>query len=192
MIEAVTSLFSAFGLSASAGLNAYLPLLIVALTARFTNWITLAPPFDLLAHPISLAVITILLIIETFADKIPAFNHVNDIIQTLIRPTAGAILFAASTQVITQLHPVVAIVLGILVAGGVHVAKAAVIRPTVTAITGGIANPVVSIIEDVIAAVVSILAIVLPAILTALVIICTAFILWMLWRRANREAAQAR
>jgi len=192
MIEAVTSLFSAFGLSASAGLNAYLPLLIVAFAARFTNWITLAPPFDLLAHPISLAVITILLIIETFADKIPAFNHVNDIIQTLIRPTAGAILFAASTQVITQLHPVVAIVLGILVAGGVHVAKAAVIRPTVTAITGGIANPVVSIIEDVIAAVVSILAIVLPAILTALVIICTAFILWMLWRRANREAAQAR
>jgi len=191
MIEAVTSLFSAFGLSASAGLNAYLPLLIVAFAARFTNWITLAPPFDLLAHPISLAVITILLIIETFADKIPAFNHLNDIIQTFIRPTAGAILFAASTQVITQLHPVVAIVLGIVVAGGVHVAKAAVIRPTVTAITGGIANPVVSIIEDVIAAVVSILAIVLPAILTALVIICTAFILWMLWRRANREAARA-
>jgi hypothetical protein len=165
-------------------------LLIVALTARFTNWITLAPPFDLLTHPISLAVITILLIVETFADKIPAFNHLNDIIQTFIRPTAGAILFAASTQVITQIHPVVAIVLGIVVAGGVHVAKSAVMRPAVTATTGGIGTPVVSIVEDILAALVSILAIVLPAIFTALVIIITAFILWMLWRRANRERQQ--
>jgi len=190
MIEAVTSLFSAFGLSASAGLNAYLPLLIVALTARFTNWITLAPPFDLLTHPISLAVITILLIIETFADKIPAFNHINDLIQTFIRPTAGAILFAASTQVITQLHPVVAIVLGIIVAGGVHVAKSAVVRPAVTATTGGVANPVVSIIEDVVAAIISILAIVLPAILTALIIIFTALVVWWMWRRANRSESK--
>ena len=33
----VLGIFSAFGLSASAGLNAYIPLLVVALLARFTT-----------------------------------------------------------------------------------------------------------------------------------------------------------
>ena len=36
-MELLTGLFSAFGLSASAGLNAYIPLLIIALMARFTH-----------------------------------------------------------------------------------------------------------------------------------------------------------
>ena len=96
MIEAFSSIFTAFGLSASAGLNAYLPLLIVALLARFTSLITLGPPYDLLTNGWVMAVTAILLGIEVFADKIPAVDTANDILQTFIRPTAGAILFAAS------------------------------------------------------------------------------------------------
>ncbi|NMC54775.1 MAG: DUF4126 domain-containing protein, partial [Chloroflexi bacterium] len=40
----IFSIFSAFGLSASAGLNAYIPLLIVALLAKFTDLIKLSKP----------------------------------------------------------------------------------------------------------------------------------------------------
>lgn len=36
-------ILSAFGLSASAGLNAYIPLLVVSLMAKFTNLIELNP-----------------------------------------------------------------------------------------------------------------------------------------------------
>ena len=44
----ISGIFSAFGLSASAGLNAYIPLLIVALLARFTDLIVLKEPWNAL------------------------------------------------------------------------------------------------------------------------------------------------
>jgi hypothetical protein len=76
----------------------------------------------------------------------------------------------------------------LLVAGGVHVAKSAVVRPVVTATTGGTANLVVSVVEDLIAAAVSILAVVLPVLISALIVLVTAFIIWWLWRRGARAA----
>ena len=43
-MDLLLSIFSAFGLSASAGLNAYIPLLVVALIARFSDLIQLNQP----------------------------------------------------------------------------------------------------------------------------------------------------
>jgi uncharacterized membrane protein len=125
LVESIAGLFAAFGLSASAGLNAYVPLLIVALMARFTDWITLSETWEPLTSWWTIAVLVILGVIEFFVDKVPAVNHVNDAIQTFIRPTAGAVLFAASTSAVTNIHPVLAIIAGILVSGSVHVAKSA-------------------------------------------------------------------
>jgi hypothetical protein len=187
-MDALTNILAAFGLSGSAGLNAYLPLLIVALAARFTNLIDLNAPWNTLENGWVILVLVILLGVEFFADKIPAVNHVNDAIQTFVRPTAGAILFAASTSVIAEVHPVVAMILGLIVAGGVHAAKSAVVRPAVTATTGGVANPVVSVVEDLIAAAVSIMAVVLPVLISALIVLATAFIIWWVWRRSARAA----
>ena len=87
----VTSILGGFGLSAASGLNAYIPLLIVGLTARFTDWIKLSPPFDLLANEWVMGVVAVLLAVEFFADKIPLVDHVNDLIQTFVRPAAGAV-----------------------------------------------------------------------------------------------------
>jgi len=186
-VESIGGVIAAFGLSASAGLNAYVPLLIVALMARFTNLITLSESWDALASWWTIAVLLILGTIEFFVDKVPAVNHVNDAIQTFVRPTAGAILFAASTSAVTEVHPVLAIIAGILVSGGVHVAKSTAVRPAVTATTAGAGNVPVSVAEDVTATVLSILAIVLPVAIAALIIMFTAFVVWWLWRRANAE-----
>lgn len=186
-MEALFGILTAFGLSASAGLNAYIPLLIVGVIAHYTDWIKLNPPFDLLANPWVLIVVGILLIIEMLADKFPAVNHVNDAIQTVIRPAAGAIVFAASANVITDLNPVIAIICGLLVAGSVHTVKAAAIRPAVTATTGGAGNVPVSIAEDVVATVLSILAIVLPILVVVFVILFVILIVWWLRRRAIRK-----
>jgi hypothetical protein len=188
-MDVLTNILSAFGLSGSAGLNAYLPLLIVALTARFTDLVQLNAPWDTLENPWVIGVLVVLLVVEFFADKIPAVNHANDLIQTLVRPTAGAILFAASTSVVGEIHPALALILGLFVAGGVHAAKSVVLRPVVTATTGGAANPVVSFVEDVVAAVISILALVLPVLISALIILFTAFIIWWVWRRSLRASA---
>jgi hypothetical protein len=154
-------ILTAFGVSAPAGLNAYLPLLIVGLTARFTNLITLNEPYRWLTNEWVLLVIAFLLFIEFFADKVPGIDHVNDVVSTVIRPAAGAILFAASSNVFGDIHPVVAIILGLLSAGSVHAVKATA-RPAVTTFTMGLGNPVVSAVEDVLAAVTTIVAIIAP------------------------------
>lgn len=186
MIESIAGVFTAFGLSTSAGLNAYLPLLIVALTARFTDLITLRPPFDALTNPWVIAVLVVLLIIEVLADKVPVVDHANDVIQTLVRPAAGAILFAGTTNAVSDIHPVFAMALGVVAAGGVHATKATV-RPVVTATTGGLGNPVVSFGEDIIAFVVSVMSILVP-ILTFLLMAVSGVLLWRWWRRRKRNA----
>jgi hypothetical protein len=185
-MDALLGILSAFGLSASAGLNAYIPLLVVALLARYTPLLKLQPPWDTLTSPWVIGLLLVLLTIEFFADKVPAVNHVNDAIQTFIRPAAGAIVFAASAGVVSDVHPVMALALGLLMSGGVHTVKSAAVRPAVTATTGGAGNVPVSILEDVVSAVVSILAVVVPVLFAMLVILFTAWVVWMLWRRANR------
>jgi len=186
-MEALFGIMTAFGLSASAGLNAYIPLLVVGVIAHYTDLIKLNPPFDMLANPWVLIVVGILLIIEMLADKIPAVNHINDIIQTGIRPAAGAIIFAASAHAITNVHPVIAILCGLLAAGSVHVVKSAAVRPAVTATTGGAANIPVSIAEDVVATAVSILSIVIPVMGIVFLVVFVALIIWWFWRRSQRK-----
>ena len=187
MSQLLTGIFTAFGLSASAGLNAYIPLLIVGLLAHYTNLIHLNEPWNTLSNPWIILMLCILVIIEMIADKVPAVNHINDLIQTVVRPAAGAIAFAASANVVTDVSPVLALACGLLVAGTVHVAKAGVVRPMVTATTGGAGNTPVSIAEDVISTVLSILAIVLPVIIGTLLVVLASFIVYWLYKRANKE-----
>ena len=184
-MDVLSGVFSAFGLSASAGLNAYIPLLVVALLARYTDLITLSPPWDALQSPWAIGLLVLLSLIEFFADKIPAVNHLNDAIQTLVRPVAGAIAFAASAHVITDVHPVLSLALGLLVAGSVHATKAAVVRPAVTATTAGAGNVVVSALEDALSTVVSVLAVVVPLLLGAFLLLAALGFLWRRWRRAS-------
>jgi uncharacterized membrane protein len=186
-MDLLMGVFTAFGLSASAGLNAYIPLLVVGVIAHYTDWIILNNPWDLLANPWVLIVLGVLVIIEMLADKIPAVNHINDAIQTFVRPAAGAVAFAASAKVITDVHPVLALICGLLVAGSVHAVKSVAIRPVVTATTGGAGNIPVSIAEDIFSTVMSILAIVVP-ILVALILI-VMIVLFFQWRRRRREKA---
>jgi len=186
-MELLTGIMTAFGLSASAGLNAYIPLLVVGLLARYTGLITLVKPWDTLANPWILLLLAVLVLIEMLADKIPAVNHFNDLIQTIVRPVAGAIVFAASAKVVTEINPVLALACGLLVAGSVHAVKAGAVRPAVTATTGGVGNVPVSIAEDIISTVMSILAIIIPIIIGAIVVLVTSLIIWWWWRRTNRK-----
>lgn len=185
-MELITGLFSAFGLSASAGLNAYIPLLIIALMGRFTNLITLAPPWDNLTNWWVIGVLILLSLIEFFADKVPAVNHINDLIQTIVRPVAGAITFAASANVITEINPVLSIIAGLLVAGSVHAVKSIAVRPAVTATTGGAGNIPVSILEDILSTIVSLISIIIPAIIAVGAISFAAWILLRQYRRSQR------
>lgn len=188
MEQLLFGIFSAFGLSASSGLNAYIPLFTLAVIAHFTNWFKLNPPYDTLGNPWIVILLGILIIIEFLADKVPAFNHFNDLLQTFVRPVAGAIVFAASARVLTDINPVLSLACGLFIAGGVHAVKSLAVRPAVTATTAGAGNVPVSLAEDGIAVVASFLAIVLPVVIGCILVLLTALLVWWLWRRSNTTA----
>jgi len=176
MGNVITGILGAFGLSASAGLNAYIPLLVVSLLAKFTNLITLSKPWDALTSWWTIGVLAVLVIVEGVADKVPAVDHVNDAIQTFIRPTAGAIVFAASAGNVTEVSQVLSLICGLLVAGTVHTVKSVAVRPLITATTAGVGDPVVSTAEDIAATVISVLSIALPI----LMLVVLVLLIWAL------------
>jgi hypothetical protein len=156
----LANIVTAFGLSGAAGLNAYIPLLIVAVLGRL-EVIQLSQPFDVLTSWPAIIALVVLLVVEIVVDKVPGADHVNDAIQTFVRPAAGAILFAANTGVIANIDPVVSLITGLVLALSVHATKAAV-RPAVNMTTMGIGAPFVSAAEDILSAIASFLAIFAP------------------------------
>jgi uncharacterized membrane protein len=183
-------ILAAFGLSASAGLNAYIPLLVVSLLAKFTDLIKLSEPWSAMESWWIIGLLIVLSTVEFVADKVPAVNHVNDAVQTLVRPTAGAILFAASANVITDISPVLSIAAGLLIAGSVHVVKSVAVRPAVTATTAGMGDVPVSIVEDVVSTSVSLLSVILPVVIGVLMLLLAIWIIWWLTRRNKRARNQ--
>ncbi|MDY6847390.1 MAG: DUF4126 domain-containing protein [Chloroflexota bacterium] len=179
-------ILAAFGLSTSAGLNAYIPLLVVSILARFTDIIQLSEPWNAMESWWIIGGLVVLSLVEFFADKTPAVNHINDAIQTFVRPTAGAILFAASANVITEIHPILSLVAGLLVAGGVHVVKSAAVRPAITATTAGLGDIPVSILEDVVSITLSVLSVLLPVVVGIVLVLMAIWIILWLSRRSKR------
>ena len=182
MTEIISGVLGAFGLSASAGLNAYIPLFVVSILAKFTNLIELAEPWSALESWWTIGVLLALGIVEIVADKVPVVDHVNDAVQTFIRPIAGAILFAASAQTITEINPVLAMICGLLVAGSVHAAKSIIARPIIEASTAGVGTPVISTVEDILVTIISVLAVVLPL----LMLIIMIMIFWWVARLVKK------
>lgn len=172
----IFNIFSAFGLSASAGLNAYIPLLVVALLAKYTDLIHLQEPWSLMTSWWVIGVLILLTIVEILADAFPGVNHVNDIVQSFIRPTAGAIVFAATASQIGEVKPVFALIAGLLVSGGVHAVKALAVRPAVNAATGGLGNVPASIAEQATSTVVSVLSIIIPVVIACILVLVTTII----------------
>jgi hypothetical protein len=171
------------GLAAPAGLNAYIPLLTVGLLARFTDLVTLNAPYDIIASDAGLIVLTLLLIIELFADAVPGLDSINDVIQTAIRPATGAFLMLASDGEMVDMHPVLQALLGAGLAGTVHAVKM-LGRPAVTVATGGTGNPVISTVENVVALAISVLAILLPVlVLIAIALLLVLALRWLLRRK---------
>jgi hypothetical protein len=176
------SLCGAFGLSAAAGLNAWLPLFGAALAQRL-DIVELAQPFDDLSGTGALVVLGVLTTADFVGDKIPAVDHVLHAIGTVVAPVSGAALFTGQTGAETDLPTLAAILLGGSTAESVHAGRAA-IRPLSTATTAGMGNPVLSTLEDVASVGLTVIAFALPILALAMVIALVVVILFV-WRRAR-------
>jgi hypothetical protein len=195
MLEALTGL----GLASAAGLNAYIPMLAMGLLSRFTDLLSVPPGWAWLENEWVMVILGVLLVIDMVADKIPAVDSINDIIQTVVRPASGGIVFgsgsASETVAITDPEAFVSsgqwvpIVTGVVIALLVHLAKAAV-RPIANAATFGLAAPVLSTVEDGASIVLVLLAIVIPVLVVlALVVLTVLAIVFVRRRRRARTAA---
>jgi len=178
-------LLTGIGLALPAGLNAYIPLLGVAMAQR-SGFLHLPEPYAILGQWWVILIITALLVVEILADKIPAVDHANDLIQMVLRPVAGAVLMVGTTGKLGQSYPIVMVVVGIVLAGGVHAVKASA-RPVVNATTAGLGGPVASVAEDVVAVLSTAAAILAPL----LVIVVAAAAGWAGWRFVSKRRNKA-
>jgi hypothetical protein len=178
------------GLSASTGLNTFVPLLLLSAAARFhIAGIELGTRFDWLSSNTAMVVLIIASVVEIIADKVPAIDHLLDSVGTFIRPVAATV---ATASVLTgvDVDPTVAAIVGLMVGAptslGFHTLKAGT-RVASSATTFGCANPVLSLIEDLLSVVLSVLAIFVPL----LVPFALALLIWALWRFAKRVQARS-
>ena len=194
MIAALTGM----GLSAAAGLNAYIPFLIVALIAKYTDLITLPASYGWMESWWAIGIGAVLLLTEVVVDKVPAVDSINDAVQTFIRPSMGGLLGAATAGAsaldesawMTR-HAWVGVVLGIVVAGLVHVGKTTV-RPVANVSTLGVGAPVLSTAEDGASIGLSLIALFAPLLVIAALVALLATFGWLWWwirtRRRRRMA----
>lgn len=187
-------------LAASAGLNAYIPLLGLGLLSRFTSVVQLPESWAWLENGWALGVLGVLLLVETLVDKVPALDTINDVLQTAVRPASGGMVFAAgsasTTAAVTdpasfvesaQFWP---FVMGVVIALVPHLLKA-VARPVLNVLTGGAGASVMSVLEDVGAALLTVLAVIVPVLALGVLVLVIVLLVRRL-RRALRARAEQR
>ena len=169
------------GLAASAGLRAFLPLLVAGAAGRL-GVLELSDSFGWLASTPALVVFGVAVVAEVLGDKFPLVDHALDALHTLVKPVAGTLLAAS---VLTELPPLEATVLSLVTGGAVseavHLTKAK-LRLLSTATTAGIGNPVLSVLEDLAAFAASVAAVLVPLLIGVGALVLLGAI-WVLLRR---------
>ncbi len=188
------------GLSAAAGLNAYIPLLLLGLVARYTDLLPLGDGWRWLENPITLVVLGSLLVVEFLADKFPVVDSVNDVVQSFVRPTSGGVTFGAGASSLSlqevataqeaagddgSLWPLVA---GAVIALALHVVKA-LARPVINLVTAGIGGAVTSLAEDFASLALAVFAVVIPIAIVLFIPVFVYFVVWVVRKRRERGRA---
>ena len=188
VLSFLPSLALAVALSASAGLRAWLPLFAASILARL-DVVHLGDAFAFMASTPAIIVFGVATLLEVGADKVPALDHGLDLVSTVVRPLAATLL---AGSVMFQIHdPLWALALGLIVGAPMalvpHAAKSG-LRVASSTTTAGIANPAISLIEDVAVVGLIFAAVVLP-IATAVLALAAAAVAVRWWRQ--RRASKA-
>jgi hypothetical protein len=179
----IPSLALGIGLAACAGLRAWLPLLLAGLLAR-AGVLELGASFRFIASNEALILFGVATVVEIVGDKIPAVDHALDALSTVLRPAAGSLLAASVLWRIPD--PLTALALGVAVGAPSalvpHAAKSA-LRAASTALTGGLANPLLSLVEDLAAVFVFVITVALPVATAIVILVIGGLVLRRVLRR---------
>lgn len=187
----VPSLAMGIGLAACAGIRAWLPLLMAGGLARW-GVIELGPSFQFIAGNRALILFGVATVIEILADKVPAVDHALDSLSTVLRPAAGSLLAASVLWQVSD--PLTALALGVAVGAPTslvpHAAKS-LLRAASTTFTGGLANPFISILEDLMTVALFVLTVLVPVVVAAVLVLIGLLVARRLVRRTPAPLAAA-
>lgn len=177
------------GLASATGLRTFLPLLMLALAAKFEMFgVRLIDQMDWIVSWPAIAALATATAAEFAGDKVPAIDHGLNAIGYVTRPVAGAI---AAGSVFWNVDPSAAAIAGLIVGAPAALAFNAAqtgVRVGSTATTGGLGNPLVSLIEDLLAFLTVLVAFLAP-ILIPVVLIVLAVVVFRLARRIRDRTA---
>jgi hypothetical protein len=168
-MESLLSLAVGIGLSAACGFRVFIPLLVLGLAAR-SGVLAVSPGFEWIGTDPALMALGTATVLEVLAYFVPWMDHVLDLLAT---PTAVIAGILASAAVLTELPPVLRWGLAVIGGGGAAglVQGASVLmRLKSTALTGGLANPAVALVELAGSLLTALLAVALPVLAVALVL----------------------
>jgi len=161
----------AYALTATAGIRALLPLVLLSLAVHI-GYVHPPSGFAWLGGMNVTIILAAVALVEMLADKVPLLDHALHVAQIVAKPAAADILVGGTTHV--QNHDVLVglMILGALNALGVHSFTSS-LRVASTATTAGVANPFISVIEDVFVVAGSILAFLVPYVAAAVCALAT-------------------
>ena len=171
------------GLAAASGMRTFLPLLMLSAAVHFELFgVTVGESMRWIGSTGALVALAIAAVVELGADLIPFVDNALSVIGNVTGPIAGVI---AAWAAFSHLDPAIAALAGIIVGAPTALTFSAAqtgTRAVSTATTGGLANPVVSVIEDVLTFFTSLIAMILPFLIIPLL----AALLWFSWRGWRR------
>ena len=171
------------GLAAASGLRIFVPLLMAALAAKFQLLgIELNESMAWVTSNAAIAALGVATVVEILADKVPVLDNALHAVGLVARPVAGAV---AAGSMFAGLDPTTAAIAGVIVGAPTALAFGAAqggTRAASTATTGGLGNPVLSVVEDVLAFLTVLIAFVIPL----LIPVVLALLLWAVWRLFRR------
>lgn len=190
-VDMVLGYLATLAVATAAGLNAYLPLLLVGILSRSTDLLELSSPWDRLEEPWVLAVIGAIALLDFVGDKVPPIDHALHLVGVAVAPVAGGTA-ALATAGAVDVDPGIAALVGVVAALATHAGRSAA-RPVSTVASAGAANPLVSLAEDGTSGLLTVLAFAAPVLAFLLVVLIAVAIVWGVrrWRALGHRLDRA-
>ena len=188
VIQIILSLSLGLGLAAACGFRVFIPPLMMGVASRFDLY-ELEGSFTWVGETWAIAIFSVATLLEVGGYFIPWIDNLLDTIATPAAILGG--IFVTSASLEGEMDPSVQWMLSIIAGGGVSgVIQLGTVatRAISTGTTGGLANPLISLLE----AVASIVCIILSLFLVILIPFVIIFLIWKAIeyiRKTRNEAA---
>ena len=181
----ISSIFLAFGLSAACGFRIFIPPLTYGLLYK-ADLVQLGEGWDWVGNDWVIAVLALAALIEIIGNLVPWIDNLLDVLATPTAIFAGTTLSAVSlSEIDPGLKWILSVMSGVLITGGFQLTTVT-LRGFSSIFTGGLINPIISFIEDIISLGISI-AIILSPLIGILIVILIALFLRSFYIRVKKR-----